>query len=89
MIYDFVFCPEFQEYLPLRNCPQSQELESETWKSEVSQQRLHPYEVKKKKKKKCHSVVNRSVNAQARAEVPASLKCAGKDLVLTADKAAG
>ena len=43
----------------------------------------------KKKKKKCHSVVNRSVNAQARAEVPASLKCAGKDLVLTADKAAG
>ena len=55
----------------------------------MSQQRLHPYEVKKKKKKKCHSVVNRSVNAQARAEVPASLKCAGKDLVLTADKAAG
>lgn len=80
MIYDlFVFCPEFQEYLPLRNCPQSQELKSETWKSEVFQKRLHPYEVKKKKK--CHSVVDRSVSAQARAEVPASLKCAGRDLV--------
>lgn len=77
----FVFCPEFQEYLPLRNCP-----ESETWKSEVFQKRLHPFEVKKKL---CHSVVDRSVNTQARAEVPASLKWAGKGLVLIADKAVG
>lgn len=36
-------------YLPFRNCPRFQELQSETLISEEFQKRLHPYKVKKKK----------------------------------------
>lgn len=48
-------------YLPFRNCPRFQELQSETLISEEFQKRLHPYKVKKKKK--CHLLAYRNRNS--------------------------
>lgn len=64
------FCPQLL-YLPFRDCPRFQELESETLNSEEFQKRLHPYKVKKQ----CHLVMYRSMRAKTNDEALASQKC--------------